>query len=285
MGPLIPLIVDFEAATIPEGEGPRPVCVVGHEPSKTRTSFRWLWKRAGVPPPFEITSNTVLVAYGASMEITCFIALGWPLPPYVIDLFAEFRCATNGARPPKTNGLLDAGAQHGIEHAYPAVEKERLQQRAARGGPFKPREMVDYCAEDTRVTTGLWNALEPSLDLPRALFRGEYVRCCGVIEMRGVPIDMELRETLVAMMPAVRRRLIAAARYRYPRVFDGESFSEKGFAWWLHRRCAGRFRISRGRPASTASSRWPSRATRPTRCASATRRRPRPRWRRRSARS
>ena len=36
------------------------------------------------------------VAYYASAEIGCHLALGWPVPQRVLDLFTEFRNHTNG---------------------------------------------------------------------------------------------------------------------------------------------------------------------------------------------
>ena len=41
--------------------------------------------------PFQTSENTVLVAYYASAELTCFEALGWIAPENVLDLYTEFR--------------------------------------------------------------------------------------------------------------------------------------------------------------------------------------------------
>ena len=46
--------------------------------------------------PFETGKDAVMVAYAAQAELGCFLALGWPLPMHVLDLYAEFRVATNG---------------------------------------------------------------------------------------------------------------------------------------------------------------------------------------------
>jgi hypothetical protein len=210
--------------------------MVAHEVATERTTPTWLWGSPGVKPPIVFTANTVMIAYGAAMEIGCLRALGWAPPAYVIDLYAEFRVLTNGTRPPGTNGLLDACAAYGIKHAYSDIEKESLQQCAARGGPFDPPVMLDYCGWDTRVTVELFKKMLPSLDIDRALIRGEYVKCVGEIEARGVPIDQELQATLIQKHPDLQNQLSVAARFRYPRTFEGTSFSEAGFEWWLRRR-------------------------------------------------
>jgi DNA polymerase-1 len=41
--------------------------------------------------PFDVGSDAVFVAYNASAEYSCFLALGWQLPTNTIDLYAEHR--------------------------------------------------------------------------------------------------------------------------------------------------------------------------------------------------
>ena len=56
-----------------------------------------------------------LCAYYASAEIGCHLALSWPVPERILDLFTEFRNHTNGI--PTTNGagLLGALANYGLD--------------------------------------------------------------------------------------------------------------------------------------------------------------------------
>ena len=42
-------------------------------------------------PPYPIGPDVLFVAYFASAELGCHLALGWPLPARVLDLYAEFR--------------------------------------------------------------------------------------------------------------------------------------------------------------------------------------------------
>src|SRR5205809_248928 len=65
-------------------------------------------------PPFDVGTGTLFVAYYASAEIGCFLALGWPVPARVLDLYAEFRNETNGISLPAGSGLLGALSYHNL---------------------------------------------------------------------------------------------------------------------------------------------------------------------------
>src|SRR4051794_5300837 len=91
--------VDFEFSA-PPGERPIPVCLVARE-SRTGRTVR-LWEdelRARGEPPYPTGPDTLFVAYFASAELTCHLALGWDLPARVLDLYVEFRNALNGLAP------------------------------------------------------------------------------------------------------------------------------------------------------------------------------------------
>ena len=64
-------------------------------------------------PPYPIGPDVLFVAYLASAELGCHLALGWPLPARVLDLYVEFRNAANGTKPPNGFGLLGALTYHG----------------------------------------------------------------------------------------------------------------------------------------------------------------------------
>src|SRR3954453_1657528 len=89
--------LDFEFVALP-GERPDPVCMVGHELKSGRIVrlFREdLRARRGSPIP---TGPHVLhVTFFGSAEWGCYLALWWPLPSRIVDLFAEFRLRTNFA--------------------------------------------------------------------------------------------------------------------------------------------------------------------------------------------
>ncbi len=72
--------------------------------------------RACTKPPFDLGPDILFVAYYASAELGCFLALGWPMPARILDLFAEFRVATNG-KPVGAggSGLIGAALWHGLD--------------------------------------------------------------------------------------------------------------------------------------------------------------------------
>ena len=97
--------------------------------------------------PLPMGENSLYVAYYASAEMGCHLALDWTLPDHLLDLFCEFRCLTNGVALPAGKGLIGALSACGLEH-IPMVEKKEMRELAMRGGPYSPEEQVallDYC--------------------------------------------------------------------------------------------------------------------------------------------
>src|SRR5215470_13352362 len=98
--------VDFEFIADP-GENPDPVCLIARELRSGRTLRLWRGEFASAPP-YPTGGDTLFVAYYASAELGCHLALGWPIPERILDLFTEFRCGTNGLELPAGNGLIGA---------------------------------------------------------------------------------------------------------------------------------------------------------------------------------
>ena len=92
-------LVDFEfhPANGREGNPPVPVCMVARELHSGRTLRFWQQELARLASaPFPTDETALFVAYYAPAEMGCFIALGWPMPANVLDLFIAFRRHTNG---------------------------------------------------------------------------------------------------------------------------------------------------------------------------------------------
>ena len=68
--------------------------------------------------PFGVGPRDLLVAFAANAEMSCFLALGWPFPINVLDLYVETIAAINGRTdiwPQKGRpGLLAALELHGL---------------------------------------------------------------------------------------------------------------------------------------------------------------------------
>src|SRR5262249_18727375 len=136
------------------------------------------------------------VAYYASAEIGCYLALGWPVPRHVLDLCVEFKRLTSGLTVSCGKNLLGALAYYGLD-GIEAVEKEGMRQLAMRGGPYTPEEqqaLVDYCQTYVDALAKLLprmlpQIIPPSLDaagqrgeLGRALLRGRYMAAVARME-------------------------------------------------------------------------------------------------------
>ena len=118
-------VIDFEFRQ-PDGELPQIRCMVAKE-VHTEKMIR-LWADELEPmsaPPFPTSKDTLFVAYYASAELGCFLALDWLAPSRILDLFTEFRCLTNGLAVPCGNGLLGALAYFGLD-GIESAEKEHL---------------------------------------------------------------------------------------------------------------------------------------------------------------
>ena len=133
-------------------------------------------------------------------ELGCFLALGWPLPARVLDLYVEFRVETNGLSLPCGRGLLGALQWHRIAH-IDADDKDEMRQLAMRGGDYTAAErkpLIDYCATDVAALGRLLPAMLPAIlarrggagvALGQALLRGRYMAAAARMEHAGIPTD------------------------------------------------------------------------------------------------
>src|SRR5215471_15287419 len=226
--------VDFEFIADP-GENPKPVCLVACELRSGRKLRLWE-EQFGPTPPYGTGPDTLFVAYYASAEIGCHLALGWPVPERILDLFTEFRNLTNGLPTPSGSGLVGALVYHGLP-AIDADEKNDMRQLVMRGGPWSVSErqaILDYCESDVAGLAHLLPAMLPKIDLPRALFRGRSMAAAARIERAGVPIDTKTLGRLKHHWLDIQDELIARIDAEYG-VFEGRTFKAARFAEWLGR--------------------------------------------------
>ncbi len=208
--------MDFEF-TAPPGERPLPLCCVARELRTGELIRLWLAEGAPALPPYGTGPDSLLIAYYASAEWGCHLALGWPLPARVLDLYAEFRCLTSGLTVPCGSGLLGALAYFGLD-GLAAVDKEGMRQLALRGGPYTPAEqeaLLDYCQTDVDALARLLPRMLPRIDFPRALLRGRYTAAAARMEWNGVPIDMQALDRLRRGWDQIKGRLIAKVNRDY----------------------------------------------------------------------
>src|SRR3954463_13401014 len=161
-------------------------------------------------PPFDCGPESLFVAYYASADLGCFLALGWSMPASILDHYAEHRCATNGLPTICGNKLIGALALRGLAHIDPG-EKEDMIRLITEGASWSAAEqaaILDYCQSDVDALAALLPRMARELDLPRALLRGRYTAAVAVMEWTGVPIDMAVYTHLEASWSNLKSQLI-----------------------------------------------------------------------------
>jgi hypothetical protein len=227
-------LVDYEFTSLP-GERPTPVCMVAREYHSGQVIRLWQ-DQFGPVPVYSTDPDCLFVAYYASAELGCHLALGWPMPARILDLYTEFRNSTNGLPKIAGNGLIGALASHGLD-TIGATEKDEWRNLVMRGGPWSAEEragILDYCEGDVESLARLLPAMLPKIDLPRALLRGRYMAAAARMEHAGVPIDMDMLAQFREHWAGIQDSLIARIDADY-NVFEGRTFKAAKFAEWLAR--------------------------------------------------
>lgn len=231
-------VVDFEFATMP-GENPVPICMVAIEYRTGRGLRIWADDLATMQvAPFPLDS--LIVAYYASAEVGCYLSLGWVAPVHVLDLYVEFRNATNGLAT-NGSGLLAAQAWYGIAGIGDATHKTDMRHLAIEHGhractwvESDRIAMLDYCESDVIGTVHLLRAMAPDIDWPRAVNRGRYMVAVARMEHAGIPIDGRALAVLRANWARIKAGLIAQVDQQYGVYADG-TFKAARFAEYLGR--------------------------------------------------
>jgi DNA polymerase-1 len=182
--------------------------------------------------PFGTGPRDLMVVYAANAEISCFLVLGWPLPVNMLDLYVETIAAINGridiwpqkGRP----GLLAALELHElpVPSASTKTDMRRLILDHTDYTPEQWREIEAYNRRDIVAgTVPLLDAMACSIDLPRALHRGRYMKAVASQERLGLPIDVKYLARLVAQWERVQLHFIT--RDDEFGLYDGTSFREQ----------------------------------------------------------
>jgi hypothetical protein len=219
----------------PDGDRPRPICLVAREYYSGTVLDRWLWGMVSPEPPFPVSPDVLVCAYSAPAEWSVYLVLGWPLPVRILDLHAEYRWWMSGFKLTKY-GQLDAMAAFGLQ-GMDEIFKMDMRARCLRGGPFtwsEQREVLDYCRRDVDGLADLFGKMEPHLDWPSAVARGRYTVAVARMEAAGIPIDGDLYHQLRDHRDIIRRELVRDRGEEYGLYSDG-SFDLAGFADYLRR--------------------------------------------------
>ena len=190
-------VVDTEYRPVP-GDLPDPVhCVVYKELRSGAVISQWTGDGGG-QIPYDTGPSSLFVAHYSVAEWLAHIALGRPLPKYVIDTYAEARVLRNGL-PGTKYGLTDVAERYGIA-TISKEAKRKYQDRAASDERFSDQEkahMIRYCLSDVETTAELFlrmlpEILAPKFGLQHALIRGRYMIAAALMQYAGIPVDVEL---------------------------------------------------------------------------------------------
>jgi hypothetical protein len=221
-------VVDAEFAQ-PAGERPEVHCVVAAELWSGRTLRLGHEQLARLrTAPYPIGPGSLFTCYNGLAELTCHLALGWPLPDRILDLLVEFRWLTNGSGwregEKSKHRLIDAAEYFGLD-PMGAAEKSEMQALAIRGKPFTPEESRDllvYCETDVVVTTKLLRRMAPCLTL-QALQRGRFVRTAARMLHAGVPLDVATLRRVQERREGIIQALVEEVNPSFG-VFQGLTF-------------------------------------------------------------
>jgi len=146
-----------------EGNLQEVVCLVAKELFAGETMRLWKSELNELAEaPFPIDESALFVAFFATAELNSFISLGWKLPKNVLDLFVEFRVATNGLNPTHGNGLLGAMLYLDIAGGMVSEEKDQMRDLILSGGPWSDtqiEEILSYCESDVNALEKLFKGM------------------------------------------------------------------------------------------------------------------------------
>lgn len=181
------VLVDFEFNGR-DGNRPNVTCLVAYELRSGRR-FRLWHDQLGPKPPYRIDNRTLFVAFYASAELTCHLALNWPMPVNILDFFVEYRNLTNHSNEVQpAAGLLDA-LDHFHLDGISLQTKKHWRDVVLRGGPWTAEEragILEYCETDVEPLERLLKVF-PIANLDHALIHGAYMRADAWMRHWGVP--------------------------------------------------------------------------------------------------
>ncbi len=227
------IVIDYEFRG-GDGNPQYPICSVAKDLNSGTILSHWFHHNE-TQPNYPIDNKTLIIAFYASAEIGCHQALNFKTPPYILDLYAEFRCLTNGAKIPCGNSLLGACAYYGIKDSDAAL-KEEMREYILQGSYSEKgkRDILEYCKSDVELTANLFSQMKPDIDLPYALLRGRYMAAVASMEFLGVPIDIKNLAELKDYWEIIKDELIWRVDQQY-HIYEGTTFKISLFAKYLEK--------------------------------------------------
>jgi DNA polymerase I len=203
---------DFEYR-LDENHLPVPVAMFAKE---HRTGTEIFMRReqllASTRLPFDTGTNVLVTSYSAPAELMCCQQLQLPFPRHVLCTYFETSAAINGldidGLEMKRPSLLEACDLFDIPHTMTREHKQRLRDLILNNTDYSEEEWIEittYNRDDTLNEMLLLRKLAPSIDIPAALFRGNYAKAVVAMEAHGLPVDVDYLGDLQAQWQDLRR--------------------------------------------------------------------------------
>jgi hypothetical protein len=225
---------------------PVPLCACAYELRSGREYRLWA-NRANQPginfwadelaashPPWAYGRDVLFFSFNAIAEVSCLIALGWPLPSFVLDGLLEYRQWKNGTLDKREKrDLATIMTRHGLPWGEDPAYKKKMQKLILTGGPFDQEQreaIIRYCWTDVHALQLLLPFLQPHLpiDLTLPLLRGRYTLAAAATQVTGIPVD----EATWNLFRKHRRQIILEVIGDHP-AYNGTSLGPRRFASWL----------------------------------------------------
>ena len=233
-------VADFEFVST-SGNNPDPVvCMAAENLVSGEIKTVWLEGEVSPPSPFSFSERDLYVAFYASAEMGCHLALNWEMPPNILDLYVECRNLFNG-HPTlhTTRSLINVASALRVSGTTTSAYKEDMRDRIQQGSPYTPvekKKILEYCYSDVAITKDLYRKLQSNLDIPRALLRGKYMAAVAMMERNGVPLDTKSFTQLKRGMDtgSLQKNITREANRQFD-VYDGVVFKLEKFEKYLRR--------------------------------------------------
>jgi hypothetical protein len=176
--------------------------------------------------PIAFEDRTLLVTFDAASLLEALASLGWPEPPHVIDLFAEYRAATNGLE--DRSGKPTEGPDLRKTAECFGLPTDGLTAPESFDSASHP-EAGNHCRNAVAAMPSL---LARVLHTPYALLRGGYAVSAAAMQHRGIPMERALLERAREL----HGRLQDIADQDYRGLFSGDRIRERRLRAWAARR-------------------------------------------------
>jgi DNA polymerase I len=252
-------VVDFEYEVTPGGL-PDPLCMVAYVLNENLQHVYTIrmWREqllASTRPPFDVGPDALFVAYSAWAEMTCFKVLNWQFPAHIFDLHTAYLAASNillpynpdEKRKKQRKRLADACRAYGI-NGWENIDKGTIAKDIGEGRwrDHGQEAVFAYCQEDVDKSTELFRKMLrgtfqfPNADIARVLHWSNYsAKAVALIQMKGIPIDIELwnlvQENKAAVIAELIRQFDPSYGSEFPIYTPEGEWSYARFEQWLVR--------------------------------------------------